>query len=153
MVNLPRTIECKGEGFSFQFILLSYAPISTRVDVVVKLIPSPHLDCHSVSSVPSFFFAKDLHRLSSYLNDAMDSNGESIKYDYVPLELGIQLQIEDIDDYGVVIILFVNMGTGEFDRLLYIAMKGRFDIDEIRKFTKHLSLEVERVSGISPDVK
>ena len=153
MVSLPRTIECKGEGFSFQFILLSYAPVSTRVDVVVNLIPSPLLECQSVSSVPSFFFAKDLHRLSSYLNDAMYSFGESIKCEYVPLELGIQLQIEEIDEYEAVIILFVNMGTGEFDRLLYVAMKGRFDIDEIRKFTNHLSIEIERISGISPEAK
>ncbi|CAB4811648.1 MAG: hypothetical protein WCJ40_21345 [Planctomycetota bacterium] len=153
MVNLPQTVKCNGEGFSFQFELLSYDPITTWFDVIVKLIPSPNLDCNTVSSVPSYFLATDLYCLSSYLNDAMYTGGNSIENDFVSLELGIQIHIEEIDEYSAMIILYANMGTGEFDRLLYIAMKGRFEIDEIRKFTNHLSIEVERTSGISPGAK
>ncbi|RLS30000.1 MAG: hypothetical protein DWH80_12060 [Planctomycetota bacterium] len=83
----------------------------------------------------------------------MYTGGNSIENDFVSLELGIQIHIEEIDEYSAMIILYANMGTGEFDRLLYIAMKGRFEIDEIRKFTNHLSIEVERTSGISPGAK
>lgn len=150
MLSLPQTVECNGEGFSFQFVLLSYNPDSTWFDVVVKLIPSPHLDCHSVSSVPSYFLAKDLYSLSSFLNNTLDTGDNSIEHFHVSLELGIQLQIEEIDEVSAILTFYVNMGTGEFDRLLYIAMHGTFEFVELRKFTQELNLEVERVSGISP---
>lgn len=150
MASLPHTIDCNGEGFSSQFVLLTYDPVSTWLDVTVNLIPSPLAKCAPVTSVPSYFLAKDLLCLTSYFDCAFDSYGKSIEDDFVSLELGIQVRIENIDETGATIDSFVNMGTGEFDRLLYIAMRGWFDIDDIRKFASNMRLEIERISGISP---
>lgn len=149
MINFPRIIECKGEGFTFQLVIISHVKESEIVDAIMNLIPVSVVKCSQITSVPFYLRKMDVQVLSNYFAKKFQEPYLEPNYAYVPLELGFELQFEDCDDETATMSLFINMGTRENDRILYCGMRGKFEVQDLRDFTKNLMNEFDEITRIN----
>jgi hypothetical protein len=142
MRPLPFSHECVGVGYTFRFEFVNYiaedTPESSVVDVVVHLIPNKVVQCSVVSSVSAFISIRDLNRFSDYLVQNTGPDGPIVDYPFVSIELGFELTVYDSDEVEATIGLYVNMGSYEYDRIMYCGMRGRFGVDSIAEFSRNI---------------